>query len=283
MDNEKVYAMKFARVYPMLIAKAERKGRTRQEVDEVTCWLTGYDADGLESQIEKDVDYRTFFQEAPKMNPDRRLIKGVVCGIRVENIEEPLMQEIRYLDKLVDELARGKAMEKILRSSADKPASSKKKSSGKSASDGKKSSKKSASAGAGSKSSTRSSEANNNDAGSAKPVSVDSYIAAAPEDVQPILMQVRSTLSGALPDAEERISWSMPTYWRGHNIIHFSAMKNHLGIYPGAEAVEHFSERLDELGFKHSKGAIQFPYKKEIPLDLIREIALWCDTTGNHA
>ncbi len=116
MDKEKVYAMKVSRVYPLLVAKAERKGRTRQEVDEVTCWLTGYTVEELEEQIHKDADYRTFFAEAPKMNPNRELIKGVICGIRVENIEEPLMREIRYLDKLVDELAKGKAMEKILRS-----------------------------------------------------------------------------------------------------------------------------------------------------------------------
>lgn len=86
MDNEKVYVMKFSKVYPLLVAKAERKGRTKEEVDEVTCWLTGYDAEGLQSQIQKDVDYRTFFAEAPAMNPDRRLITGVVCGVRVETI-----------------------------------------------------------------------------------------------------------------------------------------------------------------------------------------------------
>ncbi len=121
MENEKVYAMKFSKVYPLLVAKAERKGRTRQEVDEVTCWLTGYDQGGLEEKIAEDVDYRMFFAQAPAMNPNRHLIKGVVCGIRVENIEEPLMQEIRYLDKLVDELAKGKMMEKILRNRRHSP------------------------------------------------------------------------------------------------------------------------------------------------------------------
>ena len=95
--------------------KAERKGRTKAEVDEVICWLTGYDADGLQSQIDKGVDLTTFYAEAPNMNPNRDLIKGVVCGIRVENVEDPLMKTIRQLDKLVDELAKGKAMEKILR------------------------------------------------------------------------------------------------------------------------------------------------------------------------
>ena len=107
--------MSFAKVYPLLVQKAERKGRTKAEVDEVICWLTGYDADGLQSQIDKGVDFTTFYAEAPCMHPNRDLIKGVVCGIRVENVEDPLMKTVRQLDKLVDELAKGKAMEKILR------------------------------------------------------------------------------------------------------------------------------------------------------------------------
>ncbi len=115
MENEKVYAMKVSKVYPLLVAKAERKGRTREEVDTVTSWLTGYTAEEIQKQLEKEVDYKTFFEEAPELNPNRKLIRGVICGIRVENIEDPLMQEIRYLDKLVDELAKGKKMEKILR------------------------------------------------------------------------------------------------------------------------------------------------------------------------
>lgn len=111
----KVYAMKFSKIYPLLVQKAERKGRTKQEVDEIICWLTGYDRAGIERQLDRDVDYQTFFEEAPQMNPNCSKIKGVICGVRVEEIEEPLMQKIRYLDKLVDELAKGKAMEKILR------------------------------------------------------------------------------------------------------------------------------------------------------------------------
>ncbi len=114
--NERVFRMKFARVYPLYVAKAERKGRTKAEVDEVICWLTGYSARELEGEIKKETDFETFFKKAPRMNPARKLIKGTVCGVRVEDIEEPLMREIRYLDKLVDELAKGKAMEKILRS-----------------------------------------------------------------------------------------------------------------------------------------------------------------------
>ena len=115
MDNEKVFAMSFARVYPMLIAKAERKGRTRAEVLEVTSWLTGYTPGQIEALLESDTVYGDFFRKAPALNPNRTRIKGSICGIKVELIEDPLMQNIRYLDKLVDELAKGKAMEKILR------------------------------------------------------------------------------------------------------------------------------------------------------------------------
>ncbi len=107
--------MSFARVYPLYVAKAEKKGRTKAEVDEVIRWLTGYREKGLQTQLKKQTDFETFFAKAPKLNPKRRLITGLICGIRVEDIKEPLMQEIRYLDKLVDELAKGKAMEQILR------------------------------------------------------------------------------------------------------------------------------------------------------------------------
>ena len=115
MGNEKIFAMEFAKVYPMLIAKAERKGRTRAEVYEVTTWLTGYTAAQLDDFLENSIPYGEFFEKAPCLNENRRLIKGSVCGVKVELIEDPLMQEIRYLDKLVDELAKGKPMGKILR------------------------------------------------------------------------------------------------------------------------------------------------------------------------
>ena len=115
MANNRVFAMTFARIYPLYVQKAERKNRTQGEVDQIIRWLTGYSHRELEVQLKKQTDFETFFQEAPKLNPARTLIKGVVCGVRVEDIEEPLMREIRYLDKLVDELAKGKPMEKILR------------------------------------------------------------------------------------------------------------------------------------------------------------------------
>ena len=117
MPNDRVFAMSFAGVYPHYIAKAEKKGRTKEEVDECIRWLTGYTKAGFEKQIEMRSSMRDFFEKAPKLNPNASLIKGVVCGIRVEKIEDPLMQTIRYMDKLIDELAKGKKMEKILRSS----------------------------------------------------------------------------------------------------------------------------------------------------------------------
>ena len=115
MPKQNIFTMKFAKVYPLYIAKAERKNRTKEEVDRIIYWLTGYDKAGLLHQIEQENDIETFFAQAPSIHPNSSLIKGVVCGIRVEEIEDPLMQKIRYLDKLVDELAKGKAMEKILR------------------------------------------------------------------------------------------------------------------------------------------------------------------------
>lgn len=115
MTGHRIYTTSVASVYPHYVAKAERKGRTKAEVDRITSWLTGYSQEQLDIQLEKRTDFQAFFAQAPGMNPARTLIKGLICGIQVEDIEEPLMREIRYLDKLVDELARGKAMEKILR------------------------------------------------------------------------------------------------------------------------------------------------------------------------
>ncbi|MBI1361916.1 MAG: DUF2200 family protein [Alphaproteobacteria bacterium] len=116
MTKHRIYGMSVASVYPLYVAKVEKKGRKKAEVDEIMRWLTGYSQKQLDAALEKKTDFETFFAKAPKPNPSRSLITGVVCGVRVENIEEPVMREIRYLDKLVDELAKGKAMEKILRS-----------------------------------------------------------------------------------------------------------------------------------------------------------------------
>lgn len=115
MPKHRIYTMTFASVYPHYLAKAERKNRTKAEVDKIIMWLTGYTQKQLEAEIKKETTFETFFEQAPKMNPNRLLITGVVCGVKVQEIEDPLMREIRYLDKLIDELAKGKTMEKILR------------------------------------------------------------------------------------------------------------------------------------------------------------------------
>ena len=114
-SNQRAFKMIFANVYPLYIQKAERKNRTKEEVDQIICWLTGYDQTGLQQQLEQSTTFEAFFTQAPAFNPQSSLIKGVICGIRVEEMEDPLMQKIRYLDKLIDELAKGKKMEKILR------------------------------------------------------------------------------------------------------------------------------------------------------------------------
>ncbi len=115
MPKHRIFTTSFASVYPLYVQKAERKNRTQAEVDQIICWLTGYDQAGLQQQLEQENDFETFFDQAPTMHPNTSLIKGVVCGVRVEEIEDPLMQKIRFLDKMVDELAKGKAMGKILR------------------------------------------------------------------------------------------------------------------------------------------------------------------------
>lgn len=117
MKSERIYEMSFASVYPLYVMKAEKKGRTKEEVDEIVMWLTGYSDIDLKDQIEAGTSFKDFFDQAPRLNPNRKFITGVICGIRVEDITEPLMQEIRYLDKLIDELAKGKDMDKILRQS----------------------------------------------------------------------------------------------------------------------------------------------------------------------
>ena len=116
MAKFNIFKMEFSKVYPLYVQKAERKSRSKEEVDQIICWLTGYSQAGLEEQIEQQSSFETFFEQAPAMHPNTSLIKGVVCGVRVENVEDPMMQKIRFLDKLIDELAKGKAMEKILRS-----------------------------------------------------------------------------------------------------------------------------------------------------------------------
>lgn len=119
MARQSIASMQFSRIYPLYLQKVEKKGRRKEEVDQVITWLTGYSQEGLEETISREVDMETFFREAPKLNDSRNLITGVICGVRIEEIEDPLMREIRYMDKLIDELAKGRPMEKILRKGAN--------------------------------------------------------------------------------------------------------------------------------------------------------------------
>jgi len=254
MDNEKVFQMDFGKVYELLVNKATKKGRTKAEVDEVICWLTGYSPEELEKARSSPVCYGDFFRNASAPNPDRALIKGVVCGIRVEEIEDPLMREIRYLDKLIDELAKGKPMEKILRK-PEEPAMWVCPKCG------------------------RSFRRKEQDHYCGKaPETIEEYILSLPEEARPYLYQVNDTIQHSIPDAKQKISWSMPTYWKGRNLIQFAAFKRHIGLYPGPEAVEAFADQLTD--YKTSKGAIQLPYSKPLPLELIGEIAAWCGTNN---
>ena len=251
MNNDRVFQMDFGKVYGLLLDKAVRKGRTREEVDQIVCWLTGYRLEQLEAARSAAVPYGDFFRNAPRPNPNRALIRGVVCGVRVEEIEDPLMREIRYLDKLVDELARGKAMEKILRTPEEPepwvcPRCGR---------------------------SFR--RAGQSHYCGQPPETIEDYIAAQPEQARDYLRQVNAAIRASLPEAREKISWSMPTYWKGRNLIQFAASRRHIGLYPGPEAVAAFADRLTE--YRTSKGTIQLPYSKPLPLELIGEIAKWCE------
>ena len=257
MDNEKVFRMSFSKIYTVLVNKAVRKGRTKEEVNEIIMWLTGYTEADIVNYEQHDIPYGEFFQKAPQLNPARKMITGSICGIKVETIEDSLMQEIRYLDKLVDELAKGKTMDKIKRSSQEEqkmwicP-----------------------------KCKREFKKENQSHYCGEKPKTMDEYIAGQDENVQTDLLHIRSVLADALPEAEERISWSMPTFWKNHNILHFAASKKHIGLYPGPAAVEHFAEQLSD--YKTDTGTIRIPYGK-IDDELITEIAKWCWNTGNHA
>lgn len=248
MRHEKIFQMEFGRVYGLLMDKALRKGRTEAEVDAIISWLTGYSTDQIHRAAA--VPYGDFFRQAPAPNPDRVLIKGTVCGVRVEEVEDPLLREIRYLDKLIDELARGRPLKKILRKPGESPLWTCPRCG-------------------------RSFRHREQDhyCGEA-PKTIEDYIAAQPEAVQDRLRQVNAAVRAGLPEAAEKISWSMPTYWRGRNLIQFAASKKHIGLYPGPEAVAAFAPRLSD--YPTSKGAIQLPHGKPLPLELITAIARWC-------
>ncbi len=222
--SDKIFKMSFGKVYVCLQEKLEKKGYTLEELNEMAAWFTGYKSEEISGFIKDEkLSYGEFFNNAPKLNIYRKLIKGKICGVDIEKIEDSLMLEVRRFDKLVDERAKGKAMELILR----------------------------------------------------KPVTIDDYIEVQEEKVKSCLVKAREAIREKLPKAKEVFAWDMPTWKEDKNIIHFAANKEHLGIYPGPAAIEHFSKRFEELGYKYSNGAVQFPYKKGIPYEFIGEIALW--------
>ena len=230
MPRKNVFDMPFSKVFQCLIQKAERKGRTKEEVIQVTCWLTGYE--NIDTQ--SDMTYGEFISGAPCWNPESDKIRGTICGIRVEDIEDPMTKKIRQLDKLIDDLAKGKptVIERNLAMDTRNV--------------------------------------------------IDIYIDAQEPEIQDLLRSVRRVIAEAIPDATEKISYQMPTWYRGHNLIHFAAQKKHLGLYPGPEAVERFTDEIKERGLKFSKGAIQFPYDS-VDLDLIGRIAKYCGEDGHQA
>ena len=206
MTNDKVFQMDFGKVYGLLLDKATKKSRTQAEVDEIICWLTGYNTEQLKAARSDNICYGEFFRRAPKPNPNRMLIKGVVCGVRVEEVEDPLMREIHYLDKLIDELAKGKPMEKILRGQ-EKPDMWVCPKCGRSFKNREQS----------------------HYCGKA-PATIEEYIAAQPEEAQDYLRQINAAIKASIPEAKEKISWSMPAYWKGRNLIQFAASKGHIGL-----------------------------------------------------
>ena len=234
MRHEKIFQMEFGRVYGLLLDKALRKGRTEAEVDAIISWLTGYSADQIHRAAA--VPYGDFFRQAPAPNPDRTLIKGAVCGIRVEEVEDPLLREIRYLDKLIDELARGRPLEKILRKPGESPLWTCPKCGR----------------------SFRHREQSHY-CGEA-PKTIEAYIAAQPEAVRDRLRQVNAAVRAGLPEAAEKISWSMPTYWRGRNLIQFAASKKHIGLYPKADHRHCQVVRREPLSADKPKKGAPSPY-----------------------
>lgn len=226
MARKTIFEMNARSVYEMLVQKAERKSRKRDEVDAVYCWLLGYSYEQFTDLLKTDISYGALFQKAPAVNPKFTSITGVICGVRVEEIEDEQMRLIRCIDKMVDELTKGKPLDKVLRTGNE-------------------------------------------------PATVDDYISQRGEKEQKYLRAIRETIRAALPDAKEIISWGMPTYWKGRNIIHFAAQKKHIGVYPGDNAVLVFSEQLK--GYDVSKGTIRFPYNDDLPLNLIAEISEWCE------
>lgn len=216
--NEKVFNMKTADVYNALLNKCLRKNKNKEELDEIIIWLTGYSKNQLYELVNSDTSYKDFFLNA-KINPASKLIKGKICGIKLEDINNPIYRNIRCLDKMVDELVKNKPISKIIK----------------------------------------------------RIESINDYIYVYDNDY---LKEIYLIFKETLNNIDEKISWGMPTFYKKKNIIHFAHNKNHVGIYPGLEVIKLFEDELDESGYKYSKGAIRFPYNKDLPKSLIKSIAI---------
>lgn len=240
-DNmaHRIETMAFRDIYDALVTKAVRRGRTQSEVNQLICWLLGYDEETLQAKVAEGVDHRTFYEEAPRIHPLAGNIRGTVCGVKLAEITDPLMLNIRRLDKLVDDLAKGKALEQLIPQEGTplSPAPST----------------------------------------SASVPSVDdpigAYIAQQPEGYQARLNWLRDVIRSELPDSTEKISWGMPTWWQGRNIIHFAQHKQHIGLYPGPDVIMAFADAL--RGYRTSKGVIQLPNDQPIDETFVRTLVRW--------
>ncbi len=279
MSMEKVFRMKYWQIYDALLTKMVKKNRNKEELNETIAWLTGYSVDVIENNLENhELTYGEFFENAPRIHPLSSTVKGKICGVDVQSIENELAKNMRILDKLVDELAKGKAIEKVLPKEqvlkenvlAVKKDEPKKKSLTSRTKDGAKKANI-----------TKETPKKIESPQQKESLSLDEdsspiikYIVEQDSSVQNYLLQAYEILKNTLPDAIEKISWGMPTFWDGKNIIHFAAHKKHLGIYPGPEAIVEFKERI--APFKNSKGAIQIPYNESLPKELLKDLATWC-------
>lgn len=224
MPRKNMTEFLFSDIYPLLIVKAEKKGRTQEEADQLINWLTGYSPENIHELQSSSITYGDFFRNAPEINPEYENIQGKICNVQVEEISDPTTRIIRVLDLMIDQLAKGKSIDKITH---PEPV----------------------------------------------PKTIEEYIETAPQQSRKPLKEMNRILSQSLPEAEPRISWKMPTYWKNRNLVQFAAFSKHLGFYPGPEAIEAFQDELKD--YKTSKGAIQFPYNKQLPDQLIEQIANW--------
>lgn len=284
MNKHRIYKTRVASVYVCYVAKAEKKGRTKVEVDEIIRWLTGYRQAELEAHLHNGMDFETFFEEAPELNPQRILITGTICGVRIERIEDPLMKEIRYMDKLIDELARGKPMNKILREQEKtddistlrlaEPARRSLSNAGIETLEqlSQYTEEEVLKLHGMGKSAIPKLKAALEQVGRSfkKTDLIFDYIMQFPEDVRAQLFLLRKLILQVAPGAKESISYKMPTFKLNGKVVYFAGYENHIGFYPTPSGIAAFKEQL--TSYKSSKGAVQFPLHQPLPIKLIEKM-----------